>query len=463
MTKKDITEVLGGVLERIIPLILLKDGIEYSQIFYLILISTSTAFLDPFLALFRKLYSLIANKGNASSQYSVIIDEYLLPAFLWGFKRHPCKGSPGKNFKSKSTVMEYRGDERDCNIRDVILLSDPNSGDKMEYKGEIFTVSKVEIVTADEYSGKDKKSTHYVLRGSSAELIHEFLHNTSRDYANDFYDKYRDKKRDFKNPVVFKYDTGDSEWEECTLAVSKTFKNVFLEEEAELKIRKRMELLSDEDYYKRTGKPKKACFLLSGLPGCGKSSTSFAIAQEYRHNIYVLNLKALHKRVDFNRAVNGIEKGSMVIIEEIDTINLKRKGEKKGEKYIGLSDILELLDGYYNFKDCVVILTTNHPERLDPALIRQGRVDLHIEYQRASLDVLTRILTYFLPQCKLDAETLSKYDKKLTSSAIINICEMVSGDTELLAALDEALKVPEPVSEPIPEPEEDTEEDSDDE
>ncbi|ARA72229.1 Cell division protein FtsH [Kaumoebavirus] len=460
MTKKNITEVLGSVLERIIPLILLKDGIEYSQIFYLILMSTSTAFLDPFLSLFGKMYSLIVNKGEVNHRYSVVIDENLLPAFLWGFKRHPCKSSPGKNFKTKSTVMEYRGDERDCNIRDVILLSDPNSGDKMEYKGEIFTVSKVELVTTDEYSGKDKKSMHYVLKGPSAELVHEFLNITSRDYADDFYDKYRDKKRDFKNPVVFKYDTGDSEWEECTLAVSKSFKNVFLEEEAELRIKKRMELLGNDEYYRRTGKPKKACFLLSGLPGCGKSSTAFAIAQEYRHNIYILNLKALHKRVDFNRAVNGIEKGSMVIIEEIDTVNLERKGEKKGEKYIGLSDILELLDGYYNFKDCVVILTTNHPERLDPALIRQGRVDLHIEYQRASLNVLTRILSYFLPWCKLGRDELEKYDKKLTSSAIINICEMVGTDEELLAALDEALKSPEPVQESAP-VEDDAEEEDD--
>ncbi len=44
-----------------------------------------------------------------------------------------------------------------------------------------------------------------------------------------------------------------------------------------------------------------------------------------------------------------------------------------------LSCLLNCLDGYAMNEGVIVILTSNHPERLDPALIRPGRIDLHLE------------------------------------------------------------------------------------
>lgn len=46
-----------------------------------------------------------------------------------------------------------------------------------------------------------------------------------------------------------------------------------------------------------------------------------------------------------------------------------------------LSDILEVLDGIIDMPGRVIILTTNHHEKLDPALMRPGRIDHVIEFK----------------------------------------------------------------------------------
>ena len=54
-------------------------------------------------------------------------------------------------------------------------------------------------------------------------------------------------------------------------------------------------------------------------------------------------------------------------------------GEREEDKGISLSGLLNVLDGIIAPDVRVVTMTTNHPERLDPALIRPGRTDKHIE------------------------------------------------------------------------------------
>lgn len=49
---------------------------------------------------------------------------------------------------------------------------------------------------------------------------------------------------------------------------------------------------------------------------------------------------------------------------------------------ITLGSILEILDGIIETSGRMIIMTSNHPEELDPALLRPGRVDFQIEFKR---------------------------------------------------------------------------------
>jgi SpoVK/Ycf46/Vps4 family AAA+-type ATPase len=53
-------------------------------------------------------------------------------------------------------------------------------------------------------------------------------------------------------------------------------------------------------------------------------------------------------------------------------------------KSLTLGGILELLDGLIETPGRILIITTNHPEELDQALIRPGRIDMNIHFARAS-------------------------------------------------------------------------------
>jgi len=86
--------------------------------------------------------------------------------------------------------------------------------------------------------------------------------------------------------------------------------------------------------------------------------------------------------------------------------------------------LLEILDGYNYLNGAMIIMTTNHPEMLDNALIRYGRIDHKFYFDNPTQENLTLILQRF---CKLDesAPILDKFmhlpvPNDLSSAEFIN-------------------------------------------
>merc|ERR1711871_718186 len=77
---------------------------------------------------------------------------------------------------------------------------------------------------------------------------------------------------------------------------------------------------------------------------------------------------------------------------------------------LNLSGLLNVLDGVVDTPERIVVMTTNHPEMLDPALIRPGRIDkkLLLGYMRWQ-DVVEMIVHYFqLGEGGLGADLVSR-------------------------------------------------------
>ena len=60
-----------------------------------------------------------------------------------------------------------------------------------------------------------------------------------------------------------------------------------------------------------------------------------------------------------------------------------------------LSDLLEAFDGVLEMKGRMLIMTTNHVEKLDPALIRPGRVDSSLEFKKCEKKEIVEFFDYF--------------------------------------------------------------------
>merc|ERR1719160_896823 len=88
----------------------------------------------------------------------------------------------------------------------------------------------------------------------------------------------------------------------------------------------------------------------------------------------------------------------MLLLEDVDAIFVDRaaaadKNRRGGG--VSFSGLLNALDGAAAQEGCVIMLTTNHKERLDEALIRPGRCDVHVKVDKASKEQSKRMFWRF--------------------------------------------------------------------
>ena len=150
--------------------------------------------------------------------------------------------------------------------------------------------------------------------------------------------------------------------------------------------------LNAEEWHAARGIPWKLGIMLHGPPGTGKTSLIHALASDFDFDIKYI--KSLHGLGEAFRT--GTPK-DLFVIEDIDTISgsLDRGGRpENGSGAPGqepalrgspLHEILNSMDGIQTPDGLKFIITTNHPGRLDPAIVRPGRIDDVIEVGPLSL------------------------------------------------------------------------------
>lgn len=106
-------------------------------------------------------------------------------------------------------------------------------------------------------------------------------------------------------------------------------------------------------------------------------------------------LKQLEKTI--GKGKKGYKKDKLGSIEQI----LKKIGKsssynidlsKYNDDALNLSCLLNILDGLIELHGVMVIFTTNHPEKLDEAFLRPGRIDFKQEFRRANVDTIKSII-----------------------------------------------------------------------
>lgn len=156
--------------------------------------------------------------------------------------------------------------------------------------------------------------------------------------------------------------------------------------------------LAGSDWYQATGVPYRRGYLLHGPPGNGKTSVVKALAGELRLNIYVLMLSDPSLNDSYlNGLLARVPERSILLVEDIDCAFTRRKQAKGLPSGLTFSGLLNALDGVASAEARIVIMTTNHLDRLDPALIRPGRVDVKLWFGNATADQARRLYQRFFP------------------------------------------------------------------
>lgn len=153
-----------------------------------------------------------------------------------------------------------------------------------------------------------------------------------------------------------------------------------------------------EKWYATRGIPYRRGYLFSGPPGCGKTSLAIGLAAEFNLGIYIANLAAPDLTDDeLMELVAEIPKKAILLLEDIDVAFPDRETSTSKESPTGVtrSGLLNALDGVTAGEGRIVLLTTNYFDRLDPALIRPGRVDMRIPFTLAGREEAMQIFRNF--------------------------------------------------------------------
>lgn len=180
-----------------------------------------------------------------------------------------------------------------------------------------------------------------------------------------------------------------------------------------------------EDFYRERGIPYKLGILLYGEPGTGKSSLIHAVASELNKDVIILTAGAIlnGKLSRYNTVY--CDTAPVIVIEEIDTIVSSRQQDKElseNQKSI-LSELLNFLDGPSSPDSCVIIATTNHIEKLDPAIIRSGRFDIKIQMGKISRDLAIQMCKDFNCNPKEILDNSTEYNPSELQSKLIFDCK----------------------------------------
>lgn len=243
---------------------------------------------------------------------------------------------------------------------------------------------------------------------------------------------------------------------------NKRFNNIFGTDVR--KVQSRVEFfLNNREWYDRKGIPYQLGVMLSGLPGTGKTSIIRAIANLTKRHIINVNfgnittatqLKNLfyNERLEVYTDCTFSETKSyfipmdqrLYVLEEIDAVSdiLKQRGgddqaaEESIPDQLTLGEILTVLDGTMEIPGRMIIMTSNHPEFLDKALLRPGRIDVNAKFGNATRELIAEMFQEYLEipfpadrVCELPNELLTPAE---ASEVIMRYCKSADIDIDLI-------------------------------
>jgi mitochondrial chaperone BCS1 len=189
--------------------------------------------------------------------------------------------------------------------------------------------------------------------------------------------------------------------------------------------------------YQRLGVPYHRGYLFYGPPGTGKTSLVSALAAHFGLSIYTVNLADFNDR-SLMSAVNQVPRQSVLLFEDIDCMRgSQSRGTDSGggqnisampgvkenvstQNGITLSGLLNVLDGFHAPTGVLFVMTTNHVDKLDLALLRPGRIDYKLylgnasDYQKVELyrrffPVATEVEAWEFVEASRSAETMAEF------------------------------------------------------
>jgi len=260
-----------------------------------------------------------------------------------------------------------------------------------------------------------------------------------REYLDDLLERERNKppKNKFR---VYRWNVCQGYWYMESLQKARKLESVVLPNSLKDDIITDVEqfLAKDtKDWYNKHGIPYKRSYIFYGPPGTGKTSFIQALAGAYGRHVCFLQPNNPKFTDDiFKSCLQKAPEKSIIVLEDIDALFNNRHSMNRSCP-LTFTGLLNGLDGIGNAVGQLFILSTNHLERLDPALIRSGRVDRKFEFSHCTDEALQLMFQRFYPETKLGEEFVKAVRSKCDNVTAADlqqafIANMLNSDKELV-------------------------------
>lgn len=308
--------------------------------------------------------------------------------------------------------------------------------------------------------------------------LENFVDSITKEYQNRL-NNYRKHKKFIY--LLFNKTISDSHkknWKEFEFLSKRTFSNLFFNDKNKL-LRKIDYFNTNKSVYEKNGTPWTFGLALSGPPGTGKTSIIKSIANYLDRHLIIIPLNKVNSLEElyeyfFESTYTNLNKHSsiqfenkIIVLEDIDCmtkivkkrkesdsessseydsdIDIKRLSKKKHSKFLKeitedknaltLSDLLNIIDGINETPGRILIITSNHYDKLDPALVRPGRIDHHINLTNATHNTINDIHEYYYNETILE-DKLSKIEEyKYSPAHLINLIHSSFNSQDFLSKL----------------------------
>lgn len=312
--------------------------------------------------------------------------------------------APGPTTYRQPKVLSYRHDENNFIIT---------------YRGKKLWVEKKREKIEKAQSIRDRYLSQYQIRGFQAKHLIESLLQEVVDELN---------ATQIDRSIRVYTNNTYGEWSNMNELLGKDMDHVIIDPAMKQElIADLQEFVASRPWYIERGISYKRAYCFYGAPGNGKTSLAIAMADYLHRDIYILNLNCLENDSSLSRCFGNLPKNSLLLIEDIDrAFNMRDNVNSK----VTFASLLNSMDGVLSREGLLTVITTNYIDKLDPALLRDGRTDFKRNLPNPTPGLIRSYLELFYTT-KLDSNLPPL---NVPMSRVQEVC--IQNKTSLTAALD---------------------------
>ena len=355
-------------------------------------------------------------KMNDFKRYIPANTRDIVKEYAYNYVTSNVKEKFGTEFYLRRSTFNINGNKNKLRkfFNKLINNFDKRAFDKVtnSLKNDIFIATKIDngtfiLITAGLYSSSIVKKGVLTNDDSYIDsLVYVYVFGKkSPKYANILLRIYNSSDNDSIHQSIYtvsKLNDRDSNVNYLSLNIRNIDTIFFSNSEVE-KVTSFIDKYNDnEAYYKDLELSYKTGILLYGNPGTGKSSLVKTLAHKYNRDICQVDVTKIDE-IDLSLLTNLINNDEnvkyIVLFEDIDTMMLDREGLDQNNETVkkykdNVNKLLQFLDSSSSPNNVIFIATTNYYDKLDKALIRDGRFDLKLELKELEKKDLPRYMNY---------------------------------------------------------------------